>query len=318
MKKIIVLMAFLMLVLTACSGGDANVGTNQRTFLGGTNGLIISFVEGEPPESVTDGGSTPFTVSVKLENRGEHEIPANEAWVSLKGVDPADFGVTADVLTKNPLDEAILKNDINPDTGQRIDSPPVFVTLPTSGQLNFENSLSGNSVFPMQVDVCYYYETKATAPLCLKENLLDIQDTDVCNVAGTKDVQNSGGPVQITSFEEFSAGPDKVSFSFTVKNLGNGELSEKGFQCDDSNTYENVVILTVDAGLPGLVCSGLTDGVASGTSYTGKVKLTTGERVVRCTQPANTGIDQVKIVNLAVEYSYLESVQKSLLVKHIG
>jgi len=318
MKKVIALLAFLMLLLTACGSSDTKTVDNQRTFLGGTNGLLISFVEGEPPESVTDGGSTPFTISVKLENKGEHEVPANEAWVSLKGVNPTDFGATVATLTKSPLDENILANDINPDTGQRIDSPPVFVTLPTTGQLNFGSSLSGNSVFPLQVDVCYYYETKATAPLCIKENLLDSQNTDVCTVSGIKDVQNSGGPVQITSFEEFSAGPDKVSFSFTVKNLGNGELSESGQQCDDSTAYENVVGLTVDAGLSGLTCSGLTDGQASGTKYTGNVKLTTGERVVRCTQTVSTSIDQIKIVNVAVDYGYQESVKKNLLVKHIS
>lgn len=317
-KEIIVLLA-LLFVLASCSGGDTKVVSNQKSFLGGTEGLTIAFVDGEPPESVTDGGSSPFTVSVKLENKGEAEIPKEDITLTLKGFDSGDFDVTPASLSVKP-GEDVFKNDINPDTGAAIASPPVYVTIPKTGQLNFKNSLSGNSVFPFMVDVCYDYSTKATSQLCIKEDLIDSQDTDLCTVSGVKEVQNSGGPVQVSNFEEFTAGPEKVTFTFTVKDGLSGELSKQNIACNDDPGNEDYVKLTIDAGITGLTCSGLSSGVASGTAYTGEVRLAGGERQVRCTQPVPTAqrTDKIKIVDILVEYGYKESIRKDVLVKHIS
>ncbi|MBU1201663.1 MAG: hypothetical protein KJ583_06980 [Nanoarchaeota archaeon] len=313
-KELIIVFAFL-LVLASCTDGGPAI-NNQKTFLGGTTGLLINFVAGEPPTEVTDGGATPFTVTMKLENKGEVMIPKEKVTLTLKGFDSVDFGVSNPAsLTVHPLAD-ILKNDINPDTGQAINSPPEYVTFPT---LNFGGRLSGNSVFPFMVDVCYNYQTKATSQMCIKENLLDSADTNVCSVSGEKTVQNSGAPVQITSFQEFSAGPDKVSFTITIKNVGNGLLSKADANCDDAPANKDVVKLTVDTHIVGLTCSGLSNTATAGTAYSGEVKLSTGERQVRCTQEiaANQKSDKIKIVDIFVDYGYKQSVSTNVLVKHI-
>lgn len=311
-KELIILLAFVLL-LASCSSGPVTPG-NQRTFIGGTTGLLINFVEGEPPMEVTDNGATPFTVSVKLENKGETTIPIGDATFILKGFDAGDFGVTNSQLTLTTTEE-ILKNDINPDTGEPINSPPIYVTWP---ELNFGGSLSGNHAFPFMVDVCYKYQTIANAPLCIKEKLMD-QDASICLVSGTKTVENSGAPIQITEFEEFTAGADAISFSFKVKNMGNGAFSRKASGCDEIPANINFVRLTVDSGMSGLTCSGLSNPTTSGTAYSGDAKLSTGERSVRCTQPltANDKTDKIKIVEIFIDYDYLESALTNVLVKHI-
>jgi len=313
-KELIIVFAFLF-VLASCSNSGPVI-DNERTFLGGTTGLLINFVEGEPPAEVTDGGATPFTTTIKLENKGEVMIPKENVTLTLKGFDSNDFSVTNPALLSiHPLAD-ILKNDINPDTGAAINSPPEYVTFPT---LNFGGALSGNSVFPFMVDVCYNYQTKSTSQLCIKENLLDSTNTDVCVVSGDKTVQNSGAPVQITSFQEFSAGPDKLSFTLNIKNVGNGLLSKDGSLCDDTPADKNVVKLTVDTHMDGLTCSGLSNTELVGTAYSGEVKLSTGERQVRCTQEisASQKSDKIKIVDISVNYAYQESVTTNVLVKHI-
>ena len=315
MKKSLIFVFVLLLTLAACSDGVV-VSSNQKSFIGGTTGLLINFVQGEPPSEVTDGGVSPFTVTVKLENLGETFIAASDVLLTLKGMDARLFGLSGpDKLIMNPFED-LLSNDINPDTGETINSPAVYVTFP---QMNYKSELSGNSPFPFVINVCYKYRTKATSQLCVKENLLDSSDTSVCTVTGSKTVQNSGGPVQITSFEEFSAGQDAISFSFTVKDVGNGDLSAAGSTCDDTPTAEDYVLLTVDTGLIGLTCSGLSEPTQSGTSYSGTVKLTTGQRQVRCTQQLSAidKTDKVMIVDLSVDYDYEESASTTVLVKHI-
>ena len=50
-----------LLFLAGCNGGGEEPGGAPTTpFLGGTKGLEIGFLEGSPPEEVTDGGGFPF------------------------------------------------------------------------------------------------------------------------------------------------------------------------------------------------------------------------------------------------------------------
>ncbi|MBC8500483.1 MAG: hypothetical protein H8D38_01845 [DPANN group archaeon] len=314
MRKQFIITLALLLVLASCADQTVTP-SNQKSFLGGTIGLLVSFVEGEPPSEVTDGGATPFTVSVKLENKGETFVDATDVTLTLKGIDAASFGVTNADLTMNPSED-LLDNDINPDTGEAINSPPVYVTF---SQLNYLGELSGNQPFPFVVDVCYKYQTMATSQLCIKENLLDSSDTKVCTVTGSKNVQNSGAPVQILNFEEFSAGQNAVSFSFRVKNVGNGLLSAASSSCDQTPANRDYVTVTVDSGLQGLTCSGLSNPSENGTAYSGDVKLATGERQIRCTQQLSDAdqTDKIMIVDSSVDYDYQESTRTDVLVKHI-
>jgi hypothetical protein len=262
---------------------------------------------------------------MKLENKGETMIGKDDVHIKLRGVDPTNFGVEKADFEINPQED-VLKNDINPDTGEAINSPPVFVTFET---MNYESELSGNTNFPLFVDVCYLYKTKATSKLCIKEDPLDRSD-DICTIAGSKEVQNSGAPVQITKFEEYSAGQNAVSFSFTVKNVGNGLLStplrpsaqgddvpEK--PCSQESPFKNVVKVKVVTGMDNLSCSGMTNPVQLEDGFEGFVKLTTGERQVRCTQnlDGEDQVDKIMIVDFEVDYHYEESKSTTVLVKHI-
>ena len=313
MKKLILLTFAFLFVLASCD--DEPSFTNTRSFIGGDTGISVDFVEGEPPLDVTDGGATPFTVTVMLENEGETKVLAEDVILTLRGIDAITFGLaSSDDLITSPTED-LEENDINPDTGEAINSPPVFVTFP---QLNFEGELSGNSDFPFVVDVCYKYTSLATSKLCIKEDLQDSSD-DVCTVFGPKDVQNSGSPVQITGFKEFSAGANAVSFSFDVKNVGGGLLAQNGFGCDQDFVYKDFVRITVDTGLPDLTCSGTSNPSTDGTAFSGDIKLTIGKRQVRCTQQLRESdkTDKIMIVDFNVDYDYQVSRQISVLVKHI-
>ena len=68
MKKVLALLAilFIGLFLTGCT----ETKTVGRTFIGGTEGLKTTFLPGQPPDTITDGGTASFGIAIKLENIG--------------------------------------------------------------------------------------------------------------------------------------------------------------------------------------------------------------------------------------------------------
>ncbi|MFH1770886.1 MAG: hypothetical protein ABH828_05020 [archaeon] len=313
MKKILILTFAFLLVLASCAT-EGPTTSKDKAFIGGTIGLLIDFVDGEPPVDVTDAGESPFSVSVKIENQGETPIAKEDISLSLKGFDAPSFGTTSAALTDlNPLED-ILANEINPDTGDAIESPVVYFTFPN---LNFEDILAGNHAFPFQVDLCYEYATRATSTVCIKENLIRPTD-DICAVVGPKQIQNSGAPIQIADFQQYSAGQNAIAFTFRVKNMGNGDVYNKDSMCEGEGiANKEIVTLTVDTSIPGLTCSGVPETTAG--VFIGDIKLSTGEKQVRCTQQLSDAdkTDKIMIVDLVVEYAYHESTSTSVLVKHI-
>jgi hypothetical protein len=308
--SIILIMALVSVsvFLAGCSEDEPSFG-KEKTFLGGTKGLEIEFMNGEPPEEVYDGGDFPFSITLKINNKGEYDVPEEDVLVSIQGFDAEEFGLTLDDLEKNP-DEDITGYGINPDTGEPIEPPEYYVTF---SDLNYQGTLSGNHQFPAVANVCYRYLTKATTDLCIKENLLDTQDTSVCTVSGKRSYENSGAPVQITDVEEFTAGSSAVRFSFRVKHIdNNGNIySKTGDLCDKALANKNKVYVEVDTGMEGtLKCSGLSDGDS------GEIILTDGERMISCTQEVRNPSNRIKIVNIELSYDYETMEETEFLVKH--
>ena len=95
------LLLFLTLALTFLSGCGSQK-SDVDPFVGGTNGLLINFVEGAPPQTVFDDGQSPFQVIVHLENDGEYTIPRDKVRVTLLGFNPVDFGLTGGDIVKHP------------------------------------------------------------------------------------------------------------------------------------------------------------------------------------------------------------------------
>ncbi len=305
----ILIMALVTVSVFLAGCGDEEPGFGKdKTFLGGTKGLEIEFMNGEPPEEVYDGGDFPFSITLKINNKGEYDIPAEDVIVSIQGFDAEEFSLSLNDLEKNP-DEDITGYGINPDTGEPIEPPEYYITF---SDLNFQGTLSGNHQFPAVANICYKYLTKATTDLCIKENLLDTQDTSVCTVSGKRKYENSGAPVQITDVEEYTAGSSAVRFSFRVKHIDNGNIySETGELCDKALANKNKVNVNVDTGMEGtLKCSGLSDGDS------GEIILTEGERMISCTQEVKNPSNRIKIVNIELGYDYETSEETVFLVKH--
>ena len=307
MNKKIILLAIGLLFLAGCTNNNAPT-TFSKPFIGGTNAISFDFIEGSPPAEVFDGGAFPFEVSLNVENKGEFSVSKNNITLKLLGFYPADFN--SPNITKNP-DEDMDKSYIDSE-GNIVPGTVTYVTFPG---FNFRGNLSANNEYKIRADVCYVYGTIAQADLCILDDLTKTKD-EVCKVTEPKTVQSSSSPVQIENMEESIAGTDKITFSFNVVHRGSGLISKQGTSCSDETIDKDKAWVEIDTGLPGLKCSGISDG----TDTTGFTTLYGGKRMIRCTQdtssPDVNGKDFQKKVNIKVTFDYKEHKEVNVLVKH--
>ncbi|MCH8067174.1 MAG: hypothetical protein IIC69_01170 [Nanoarchaeota archaeon] len=331
-KRDITLIAFgvvLLFLISACEGGGDVIGGAPTTpFLEGSQGLVIAFLEGSPPEEVTDGDTFPFQVIVTLKNEGEHKFGAlSDIKIDLIGFAPSDFRSDPTDFTDADLQDISPTEIPTPrerdSEGNIIEGIETFIEFPKTGvNFNFKDSLAGNTVFIFRADVCYKYNTTAVSEICVLENLVDVSDDSICDPSETKRVFSSGSPVGVTAFRQNVAGTDKIQFSFDIMHSGSGDVFDPATAANcpkDPSTRranEDDVRVEVDTGLTTtLNCGGL---IAVGTKQIGTVKLVNGKRTITCTQDlADPRTDFIKSVDITVDFNYLDNVDKEILVKHL-
>ena len=315
-KNVLVFLCLLTIIAAGCTNEGNTTGT---AFIGGDKGLVISFLPGSPPDEAFDAGQRPFDIVVQLNNVGEYDIPAQNVLLKISGLSPNDFGVLPQDLVKRPAED-LTRSQKDP-TGETVIQGAITTTDFTN--LRYLPTLSGPTTFPIRVDVCYKYGTKAESTLCIKENPLNEREKAVCVVNEAKPIENSGAPVKITQLKEFAKGKDQIGFTFTVQKVGNGQLFRPGTDCNantDSIVDENKVFVSVDSRLSGLRCSGLQGG-ADTSGYAVLYGGTEGGggllRAITCTQdlpPRVTAFPQ--LVRITLEYDYKEFVSREIVIKH--
>jgi hypothetical protein len=321
MKTKALTIGILMLMLLAGCGNKGSTGTGSSTaFIGGTEGLIITFQEQNPPAEVTDDGF-PFFAIIRLENKGEHQVLANEVRVDLEGILPSDFGVAEDEIRgKQPL--STLEPKRRDPNGNMRDGSIESITFPSEDKSFVPKRFTGNVQVNFQANVCYKYATYANGKICVLKDLINRNPKALCDPNTGKASASSSSPIQITGFREAVTGRDKVSFSFDVVHSGAGNI----YKVDDgrpaadcprgtgSLPLENLVLVTVSAeGLNGITCDLSNQGVK------GYVRLDAGKRTVTCNVDLTNqhNIDYEKVIDIKAEFNYRDVKDKSVLVKHL-
>jgi len=315
-----------LLVIAGCESGssgspEGSGSAPKSAFLGGSDGLKIDFLKGEPPEEVTDKGTFDFQTVVSLENKGEYDLKRDEVRIDLIGFLASDFGANEDELRdKRPEDDPSPRR--RDSEGNVIDSIETFIAFPSDeGFFNYERSVTGNTEFTFRANVCYKYQTKALSQLCVLRDLISPNDA-VCDPTGSKTLHSSGSPVKISSFRQTVAGKDKISFSFDVSSSGTGEVYKEGDSTSppascpsdprERREKQDRVLVTIETGLPELRCVGLSGGSS------GYINLVEGKRTVTCTQELDPGrTDFETNVEITADFNYLDNEEKRVLVKHI-
>ncbi len=308
MRKTFVLLLVLSLAFIAgCSNNTKQPSTTP--YVGGTTGLQLSFASGAPPASIYDGGGFPFDIDVKLQNMGEFTIPKDNVTLRLKGIYAEDYGKTAADLIKQPNDDLVgVRKDV---TGRVFNGIQTDVDF---GEFNYQGNISGAmSSVVILAQACYWYQTTATADICVRTKLND-PTSGVCTVDETKPVYNSGAPIHVQNFQETAVSQSKLQFTFDITHLGNGKFFMPGDQtCNETYQDQNKVRVLVDTGFSDVTCTGL-----NGNS--GIVNVPEGTTTMRCivTVPADKVGDYQKAVTIKLDYDYEDSVDTTINLKHAG
>ncbi len=309
MRRLLVVLMMLLLII-ACKPGAKKSVSIESPFVGGTQGLLLSFQDFR--KEVFDGGNDPFDVIVKLENKGETLVPAQNVKVKISGINPPEFSKSDEGLVLNAPDD-VIETRKDPQ-GNVLPGPQVFVEF--TG-LNHKSLIAGATAqFTVRADVCYLYRTKAVSKLCVRENLLTPRAGGICELNENKPLYNSGAPVQIADFKESTRAKDKIGLTFEVKNSGSGDVFERNSVCDLSQRkFESRVYVIVKTDLPGLQCTGL-ESTSNGAE--GFVTLYGGSKIVSCAQSISSRSDFEQLVSVEAIYDYAQSIQDTVVVKATG
>jgi hypothetical protein len=311
-KRILLIAGVLLTILLAGCGTQSGEDATLPQFIGGTEGVVITFEANQPPSETFDGGFSPFDVVVRLENKGEEDVASGDAKIKITGVLAPQFNLKPGDLEQT-VDEDLDGLHQDP-TGKVVPGNFVFAEFT---DFNHVSLIAGNALdFPLKAQVCYKYATTASTLLCSREDNLNPEPNGICEVSGSKPIANSGGPVQISNVVQTARSKDSVTISFDITHPGDGKMFKMGNLCTAERQYEDSVDITVETRVSGLSCSGL-DSTGTGV-VEGEVKTFGQTRTVTCTQKFTKPVDAVVPVTIIAEYDYQETAETSIKVKSSG
>jgi len=298
-KKYIILALIIigLVLISGCAKKSTAETAPSGAFIGGTNGLVMSFVADAPPSEYPQG--VPFDIIVNVENKGEYTVPTDQAVMVIGGIPYVDNKT-------QKLDEL---------TGRQL----LQKTATPGGVLQVQFSSDGSPTFPgsqpqkITASLCYAYVTQIQGTVCVKESLAKqtVGGAELCTITGDKTVYSSGAPIKITSLTESATSQaGKViglRFTMFVKDEGPG-VSYLGETCPPNLADANKVKVTsaklVSLGID-LDCKKAVDGV-----------LITGDKggIITCVTPEGANIEGEfeDVLLMELSYGYTQSITKSI------
>ncbi|MBI4451480.1 hypothetical protein HY642_05885 [Candidatus Woesearchaeota archaeon] len=313
--RIHIILALFVLALAVAACGPTRGPVEVRPFIGGTQGVVLSYVEGSPPKDTYDGGSSPFDIEVLLENKGETFVPKDKMRLRVTGIRPQEFNKDEASLEKNP-DEDL--TEVKKDNDGKV-TPGNQVYVPFR-ELNHVSPITGaEQVYTLRTEACYTYGTTASSKLCVRSNILNPDAGGLCEIRGDKPVSSSGAPVQVSTVTESGRARDKIAFTFNLRHAGTGSVFEVASKCDKtSRKYDDRLKVVVDTSVSGLSCSGLSEQAMDGNKVVGYIKLNPdGTKSIQCQQVVSPLGDYELPVTITLGYDYEQFQDTAVIVKHV-
>ncbi|MEK6936557.1 MAG: hypothetical protein AABW58_00635 [Nanoarchaeota archaeon] len=308
-KSVLILVVLLSLFIVGCQTNTKKDKTaSLGIFIGGSDALDFSFIESQPPNKVLDNLQEPFFIGLRLQNKGEYEIPSNKIIASLSGINQEAFSLSSlNTKLKIPLEGKAKSGD------QIIESSPEELLF---DQLNYKHDLNADFPTSLRVDVCYEYKTKSVSKVCLKKKAVEKTLEDKCNVlSDSVATETSSAPVQIKDVKQRSSAAQEIKLTFKIVNVGKGDIyppSTFSEKCTDVSAEKNKiqVLVTSPSSKVNIKCSQLQD------SNKGITKLALGEKTISCDIPTSdlqeTAFEEP--VSIELFYFYKGSIEKQITV----
>lgn len=330
MKKILFIIMLLTLSIFLASCGEENPTSGFNPYIGGQEAIQIEFVEGMPPSeegAILDNGKSSFAVQMRITNVGEYDIVPAEGdllQVTLDGISHRQFNMDS-------ADKTLYLEDPLPGARKLLDGStrPGQMTVLTFPELSYLEDAPGDLFRKLLVDVCYDYETRSAAEICIADDVTDAliskDEQRICSVNEAKKTHNSGGPVQVTEIKETPLGGSKINLIMKIGHVGQGNIFRAGSinGCDmgTNNPDKNKVSVRIymsDTTAATVDCTGF-DNLRDG-SY-GEVTLyEQTPATVTCTVESDGSSDLFyeDILNIDLRYRYSESLFKEIIIKDLG
>lgn len=223
-KKNLALVLVFSIMFMAAQCGTTQQTTKGGTFIGGTDGVKISFKSTMVSE-FQQSDSVP--VNIVLTNKGENDLGIGEAKVKLFGVDLANFGLSGAKTYKGTSGALKKVSSINPEgSEQEINF----------GSMKYIQQVVGNDIsYTLRAKVCYPYKTYVFSGVCMTSKALETVGTGTCSLTGEKIAKGdvSSAPIQITSITEETRGSDQIKFNIKIENKGDGNVYSATSNCND-------------------------------------------------------------------------------------
>ena len=314
MRKIILLVFALALTISACVPQDSGSSTRTSSGAGTSYGVDVSFVPGVPSDRfyVEEGltKNANFEVAVELTNRGEYP--------------KTDIGSLHGRLYLTGFDPSIVRSRRWDGSDQFTKISGVSSSYPEGGSKQ-KSFIADEIYFPSQsreypislvLNACYYYETHATATVCVDPDPRSRSDEQACLIGDVR-LDRHKAPLQIRDVRQ-SATSNELEFTIGVSNVGNGKvLTEFGGQgvISDGNClnpgFDERDRIAVEASV-----TGLPSGVCSPTGSTNEpLRLFDGRGEIVCRFP----IDRISAesayttqMSIKLRYGYHVSERKEV------
>ncbi len=290
--KNLLLLAVIGLLFSGCTSfGRGNTRTTQYNFHTGTQGMVLSFLPGSPPDRLYEGD--PLSVIVEYSNKGAYPVSGGMLYVS--GYDRAYIPLIPDQQPFNA-------------EGKSVYNPDGLMSFTAEFQAGAVAAPPSTDIFPQtfKVTACYNYRTEASADVCIDPDPLRIQPEDKVCVVHDSSLSSQGAPVAVTRIEQ-DAARGRVQFKIAISNVGGGTVIDSGAlaQCNSELRRDEVDKVRISAELSGrtLECN------------PSEVRIINGQGLAFCSLMLTDYESQEAYqttLNVYLDYGYRNSISRKL------
>jgi len=302
-KIILPVTIILVLFISGCVTNPFVATTTQDDFRTGSQGILMEFLTNAPPSEIYE--EYPFQIGIILKNIGAYDT--KNGFVS--------FTIEEDYMelmnqNQGAVSFSLKGKSVSIPTGDQL----IKLVKAETKKIDEQSEQHESTIL---VSTCYQYQTKKDVTICIDTDVYDLKKMQKVCVVKDITLTPQGAPVAITKIESdmLPAEDDnliKPAFKIYIKNVGNGEVIDKGKISDicssDPIDYKelNTVGIKVMLSNEELECK------------PEPLKLRNNEDEVRCT--LEKGISKNKAtytapLTIELNYGYTYSMSKKITIK---
>ena len=302
-KNGVILVFGILLVLLIAQGcaagrpGQPRKGEiTQIDYHTGSQGLVLKFLPGSPPQSLYKGD--PLNIVVEYSNKGAYDV--SQGYLYISGYDKSYITFTTPFnLNLNSKG----KSEFNPlgELSNTYEFNEPAVSMPSNVDIYSPKFL---------VTACYKYKTEAFKEVCIDPDPFSVAPQEKVCVVHDVSFGTQGAPVAVNSVEETTSN-NRVQFRVHVSNVGGGTVIDNQASIADCHTRlkrTDIDKLTIRAKFSDKIMKCEPE----------VIQLVGGSGISICSYDGNLGNEAyLTVLDIELFYGYRTSIQGSTNIYRI-